>query len=58
MTTKINTKDPDILGSLPALKRAAKRARRLAEMTGTPFYVFKEGRVVNLNAGCRRRRGR
>ena len=46
---KMKIKDPDILGSLPALKRAAKRARALSKATGTPFYVFRNGRVVDLN---------
>ena len=32
-----------------ALERAAARARQLAQQTGTPLYVFKEGRVVDLN---------
>ena len=43
------SKDPDILASLKAMRRAARRARELARRTGTPFYVFKNGRVVNLN---------
>jgi hypothetical protein len=47
--------DPDILGSLPALRRAARAARRLAEKTGTPFYVLQGGRIVNLNPTRRRR---
>jgi hypothetical protein len=47
---------PDLAGSFPALKRAAAAARRLSLATGTPFYVFKDGRVVDLNArrGVRR----
>lgn len=57
MKTKIVSKDTDIRGSLPALKRAARRARKLAEATGTPFYVIKNGRVVDLNSAARKRRG-
>jgi len=49
MKVKFNTTDPDILRSWPALKRAAKAARKLAQQTGTPFYVWQNGRVVNLN---------
>ena len=30
----------------PALKRAAKVARKTAKMYGTPLYVWKNGRVV------------
>jgi hypothetical protein len=47
--------DPDILGSLPAMKRAARAARRLAEATGTPLYVMKNGRIVDLNAPRKRK---
>ena len=45
----MNSKDPDILGSLPAMRRAAKAALRLAKQTGTPCYVMKRGGIVNLN---------
>ena len=41
--------DPSIQKSLKALRLAQKDARKLAEETGTPFYVWKNGRVVNLN---------
>jgi diaminopimelate decarboxylase len=30
-----------------ALERAAKRARELAERTGTPCYVVRDGRIVD-----------
>jgi hypothetical protein len=48
--------DPDLLGALPALQRAAAAARRLSIETGTPFYVWKGGRVVDLNEGLTKRR--
>lgn len=35
--------------TLKALRRAARRARELAEKTGTPFYVMKNNRIVDLN---------
>jgi len=54
MKPKMSSTDPDILGSLPAMKRAAKAARRLAEATGTPLYVIKKGRIVDLNAPRKR----
>ena len=51
----MQSKDPDIIGSLPAMRRAARAARRLAERTGTPFYVMEGGKVVNLNpVRCKR----
>lgn len=44
--------DRDLAGVRATLVRAAAAARRLAEQTGTPFYVFEGGRVVDLNAGA------
>jgi hypothetical protein len=41
--------DRDLAGALPALRRAAVAARRLSIETGTPFYVFENGRVVDRN---------
>lgn len=49
--------DPDLVGALPALKRTAAAAWRLAVETETPFYVIENGRVVDRNAG-RKRTGR
>jgi hypothetical protein len=49
MKTKSTVADVDISRAGHALGRAAARARQLAEQTGTPLYVFKDGRVVNLN---------
>jgi hypothetical protein len=50
--------DRDLAGALPALRRAAAAARRLSIETGTPFYVFKDGQVVDLNATQPKRGGR
>lgn len=49
MKTKSTVVDADICRAGPALERAAVRARRLAEQTGTPLYIFKDGCVVDLN---------
>lgn len=49
MKNRIKSDDPDIRGSLPALRRAAKRALELAKATGTPCYVMKDGKIINLN---------
>ena len=54
MNRKVDSADPDIEGSWPALCRAAKKALRLAKTTNTPFYVMKNGRIVNLNPIGRR----
>jgi hypothetical protein len=56
MTTRIKSTDPDIRGSLPAIRRAARRARKLAAQTGTPVYVIREGKVVNVNPKSKRAR--
>ncbi len=53
MTTKaakrLVVRDSDLAKVGPALKRAAAQAKRLAIQSGTPFYVWKGGRVVDLN---------
>jgi hypothetical protein len=49
MKAKMKSRDADIRGSAAALRRAARAARRVARATGTPIYVLKAGRVVNLN---------
>ncbi len=50
MKTKTTTMaDPDLRGAGRALQRAAAQARRLAEETGTPLYVIRSGRVVDLH---------
>jgi hypothetical protein len=46
-TTK-PSKDPDILASANALRRAAKRALELGRQTGTPVYVIKRGKIVDI----------
>jgi hypothetical protein len=47
---RLTSIDRDLLGAQQALERAAAQARRLAEQTGTPFYVLKGGRIGDLNA--------
>ena len=42
------SKDPDILASAKALRRAARRARELGVQTGTPVYVMRGGQIINL----------
>ena len=40
-------KDPDLLGSVQAMKRSAANALKLARKTHTPCYVIKDGTIVN-----------
>ena len=40
-------KDPDLLGSVQAMKRSAVNALKLARKTHTPCYVVKDGTIVN-----------
>ena len=54
MRGKMNSSDPDIRGSLPAIRRAARSAKRLAAKTHTPVYVLLGGRVLNLNPARKR----
>jgi len=39
---------PEAKDTLRALRRAAKRALELGLQTGTPVYVWKDGRIVDL----------
>lgn len=43
------TKDPDMLGILPAARRARRNAILLARQTQTGFIVMRHGKVVDLN---------
>ena len=49
MTRKSHgSKDPDIIASETALRRAAKRALQIGLDTGTPVYVLIDGKIVDL----------
>ncbi len=55
--TKMNSKDPDIIASEKALRRAARRALQLGLQTGTPVYVMENGKIVDLTKQtCRKPR--
>ena len=41
--------DPDQVGSLAAIKRAALRARELARQMRTPCYVMRNGQIVDVS---------
>ncbi len=56
MKNKAESTDPEVAATLRALRRASDRALRLSKATGTPFWVMKNGRMVNLNPKARRRR--
>jgi hypothetical protein len=43
-------KDPDLIGAAQALKRSAANALKLARLTHTPCYVFKDGKIVDIAA--------
>ena len=49
------SKDPDILASTKALRRAARRALELGLRTGTPVYVLQDGKIVDLTKQKRAR---
>ena len=40
--------DSDIKGSLTAIRRAAQRARQVAQQTGTDLIVVRAGQVVRI----------
>ena len=52
------SKDPDIIGSEAALRRAAKRALQIGLETGTPVYVMIDGKIVDLTKRQGRKTGK
>jgi hypothetical protein len=44
--------DPDLLKAGDALRRSARKALDLARQTGTPCYVWQDGRIVNIGAAA------
>jgi hypothetical protein len=54
--SEAKSKDPIILASAKALRRAARRALEIGKKTGTPVYVLKEGRIVDLTRQPRNRK--
>jgi hypothetical protein len=46
MTKRRRVKDPDISGVVPALRRAAQAARRIAKATNTPLIIWEDDKVV------------
>jgi hypothetical protein len=50
MNRKVLPEDPDLRGVLPALRRAARDAHRLAIQTGTSCYVMRAGKIVDIAA--------
>ena len=52
------SKDPDIIGSEAALRRAARRALRIGLETNTPVYVMIKGQIVDLTKRRRRKHNR
>lgn len=40
-----DARDPDLRGSLPALRRAAKRAREIARNSGTAVVIWRNNRI-------------
>jgi hypothetical protein len=44
----VTSKNPDIIASAKALRRAARRALEIGLSTGTPVYVMKQGKIVDL----------
>ncbi len=51
----LQSRDPDILAADAALRRAARQAQALGRRTGTPVYVLKGGRIVDLTREWKKR---
>jgi hypothetical protein len=45
-------RDPDLLKAGAALLRASLKAQELAHKTGTPCYVWQDGKIVNIGAAA------
>ncbi len=54
--TKKIVLDEDLSKVGPALRRAAKQARKMAKQTNTPLVVYEEGRVIRKTVGKETRR--
>lgn len=54
----MKSKDPDIIASEAALRRAAKRALQIGLETGTPVYVLIDGKIVDLTKQRRQKAGK
>jgi CMP-N-acetylneuraminic acid synthetase len=48
VTEKPLPTDPDLLGSMAAIRRAAQRALEIAITTNTPCYVMQDGEIVDI----------
>jgi len=47
-TKRTLPRDADLAGVGKALKRAAKNARELSQKTNTPFYIYEDGKIINV----------
>jgi hypothetical protein len=50
-SAKVVPWDTDVRKELRALRQAARNAKRLAEVTGTPFIIVRNGKIVDLHKG-------
>ena len=49
--SKASSKKKDLLGTYPAMLRAAQRAREVARYHKTPLVVMEKGKVVEIPPG-------
>jgi hypothetical protein len=52
--TKIQIPDKDLANAEPALRRAAKRARAIAQQTHTPLVIYEKGKVIKKFIGVKK----
>lgn len=50
-TKKVVILDEDLAKVGIALRRAAKKARKIAEQTNTPLVIYERGRVIRKKVG-------
>lgn len=61
MRSRVKSISPEANDTLRALRRAAKKALELGIKTGTPVYVMKDGKIVDLTkdkAATKKRRSK
>ena len=51
MGRRVSQQSPEVQDTLRALRRAARRALELGIKTGTPVYVIKDNKIVDLTKG-------
>jgi hypothetical protein len=58
MVRQVNAQSQEIKDTLRALRRAARKALELGLKTGTPVYVFRDNKIVDITKDPPRQKSR